>query len=319
MLTLKTKSHFIIDNKGIKYYSMEGLDIIHEEMLRLLRIIGEICTDNNIPYWVDGGSLIGAIRHSGFIPWDDDLDISVLKTDYTKLIDLLQAYSLTHEDCMLFYEPVQRWHACNYFASTLVFSRSYGSEILIPIKVDIRPLNGYKPEKLEANKQKRDIANTILFHKNMGYYPQEKINKMSTKEKENFFIDYNYFYGHSIDQNFMLAHPYYEFSNEFPLQLSDIFPLVDCKFEDMIVKVPCKYDRLLTELYGNYMALPAIENRAPVAIEVVKKQINIFTARKNAEYISKEQNCLLGKIRRRLFFAKFIGYTKLFSIKLYER
>lgn len=78
-------------NKESILYS-KGLNDVHQEMLKLLSIIDDIAESNNIKYWIDGGSLIGTVRHNGFIPWDDDFDISLLKEDYLKLITALDDF-----------------------------------------------------------------------------------------------------------------------------------------------------------------------------------------------------------------------------------
>mgnify|MGYP001534205055 CR=1 FL=1 len=91
MLSNIQKSHILINEQGIDFYTVKGLNDVHQEMLKLLSIIDDIAESNNIKYWIDGGSLIGTVRHNGFIPWDDDFDISLLKEDYLKLITALDA------------------------------------------------------------------------------------------------------------------------------------------------------------------------------------------------------------------------------------
>lgn len=59
-------------------------------MLEILKSIDKICRDNKIPYILSSGTVLGAFRHGGFIPWDDDLDIELLKEDYKKLLSLLE-------------------------------------------------------------------------------------------------------------------------------------------------------------------------------------------------------------------------------------
>ena len=77
----------ILDNRE------EGCDELGQAklvMLKLLRVFDDICRKNNLKYWLDGGTLIGAIRHNGFIPWDDDIDVAMLSDDYEKFIEIAQ-------------------------------------------------------------------------------------------------------------------------------------------------------------------------------------------------------------------------------------
>lgn len=62
-----------------------------QRMVELLLAFDTICKRHHIRYWLIGGTLIGAARHQGFIPWDDDMDVQMLREDYLKMIEILPA------------------------------------------------------------------------------------------------------------------------------------------------------------------------------------------------------------------------------------
>ncbi len=63
---------------------------VHAVLLEMIEVIDKICVKHNIPYFLNGGSALGAVRHQGFIPWDDDLDIAMMVDDYKRFIDALK-------------------------------------------------------------------------------------------------------------------------------------------------------------------------------------------------------------------------------------
>lgn len=67
---------------------MASYDIkqLHERLLRILVMFDKVCRDYGLRYCINGGTLLGAVRHKGFIPWDDDLDVAMPRPDYEKLI-----------------------------------------------------------------------------------------------------------------------------------------------------------------------------------------------------------------------------------------
>lgn len=64
------------------------------EALKILEYIDKVCIENNINYWISSGTCLGAIRHGGFIPWDDDIDIEILKKDYKKFKQVITKQNL---------------------------------------------------------------------------------------------------------------------------------------------------------------------------------------------------------------------------------
>jgi len=78
--------------EDLSHYNPEG-SVMRKTQLRLLEILDVfdgICRKHHIDYWLDCGTLLGARRHGGFIPWDDDFDVCILHSDYKKLVSVLE-------------------------------------------------------------------------------------------------------------------------------------------------------------------------------------------------------------------------------------
>ncbi len=81
-----------------KIYNPEGSELrsLQLKMLEILKTVTAICDKHGLPYWLSGGTLLGAVVHDGFIPWDDDIDIEMLRSDYKKLLKILPAELPAH-------------------------------------------------------------------------------------------------------------------------------------------------------------------------------------------------------------------------------
>ena len=85
----------MIDQEALKAeYNPEGSELrnLQHHLMETMMELDKICRENNISYMLTGGNVLGAVRHGGFIPWDDDMDIALLKTDYNRLIKVLRNY-----------------------------------------------------------------------------------------------------------------------------------------------------------------------------------------------------------------------------------
>lgn len=252
-------------------------------MLRLLKILDEICRENNIEYWIDCGTLLGAVRHQGFIPWDDDLDISVPADQYHKLLDILHEKSLTDESMFLFYyksKTAKYW--CEYIGSTLFITGGKAC------KVDIFPMKF-----IDGKDQKKDDIITYRANyfctgntlKNTKYIKEFKL----WIEKE--FISAAHFMDYYNDEympscnhkkaDSLLIYPFGTYDNpkrQYHLY-TDVFPLKEIEFEGCKFFSPNNAHQHLIKNYGDYMKLPPKSKQKPVAkkffscsnVETVKK------------------------------------------------
>ena len=253
-----------------------NLKKLQSELILMLNEIDAVCTKNNITYFLVGGTLLGAKRHQGFIPWDDDLDIAMLREDYQKFEQICK----TELNNNLYFK---NFHLdTNYF---LPFGKickkntSYVTEIDCNLKkdneifIDVFPLDYVKKEdsinqKIQAltvkgiraviwRRKKLNIASTTLkvriiqllclpFSTKFLMKYQEKIMQKYNNKKLNYLVNngsnYNY-------KKQTMPYNYY-------------FPAKKMKFENKEFSVPNQTEKVLEKIYGkDYMILPPIEKR----------------------------------------------------------
>lgn len=236
-------------------------------LLDILKYFDGVCRKHNIKYTLCGGTLIGAIRHKGFIPWDDDIDIYMLREEYDRFRELWNKE--THK----FY----RYVAIDDFdnpASCLVakiFDTRYeGKGNFVPF-IDIFPLD-YMEDTEEDNRMLKECGWYIFAsYKFRDKYQKSNnlFNKIVYKWKAKRYFKkvlriFDYYKNRNIKTDTLVSVGFHHIEGKkgfIPAYLLDEFIEVD--FEGEKIPIITKYDELLTAYYGDYMQLPPEEERVP--------------------------------------------------------
>lgn len=258
--------------------SLTQLDILKQIELELLDEFVRICNKYKLNYFLSGGSCLGAIRHSGFIPWDDDIDVSMPRDDYQRFIELapielnsqyvLQCYE-TEENCGLIFAKIRK--------KGTVYSEVYSHHIDMSqgIWIDIFPYDYLPDNTNEQEKQYRKVQ----FYKNLyiiksGYkLPQ---GKRGVSALAYYFAKIMLYF---VPRKFLIeklaksmtlfkaggewvipfggAHTF----NEERMPSSMMEEYIDVPFEGRTCKTLKQYDKYLSKLYGEYMQIPPEDKR----------------------------------------------------------
>lgn len=246
--------------------------------LDIMQDVHQFCVDNNIRYSLGCGSLIGAIRHNGFIPWDDDIDILMPRQDYEKFCSIY--HSVKGYECMCF-QKGEYWSAyarvCDT-QKTYVHSPSPISTRHLGVWIDILPIDGAEDDEdifmehaNEALVYYKRLLKIRSFQKllNGGLLIRMGFHVISFIKR----LDINKITGNYIDccKRVPFGKTKYAAIYTVPLlgaprhHLYDAFKdYILVPFEDKVFYVIKGYDHYLTNIYGNYMKLPPVEKRVPV-------------------------------------------------------
>ena len=246
------------------------LDDLKKTELDILKKFIFVCDKLNINYYLYGGTLIGAVRHQGFIPWDDDIDVCMFREDYNKFIKEGQKY-LDKKYFIQTYETDKGY--LNNFAkirnsnTTFIESSVKDIEMNHGIYIDIFPIDKlykynvlkeklihYKLYKHYYLEKGRFIQKIFVRFANLLYNRKTKI--QLCKMLDNIYTKKNNFVTKKVI-NYSGA---WGIKRESHL-IEDFSKAIDLKFEDIYVKAPIGYKRILTDTYGDYMKLPPEEKR----------------------------------------------------------
>ncbi len=214
-----------------------------------LRLFDNICKKYNLSYWLDGGTLLGAIRHKGFIPWDDDIDIGMLRDDYNKIADVMEK----ELPCDLF--EINEGKGFYRKVIRVIFRNS-------PIQIDIWPYDKYYTKDLsffELDKLRDDIFfcyekfwqdfSALDVEKGTIPFPRREISEYCDK----FILKNNKI---NTDAPLLFRGPEAWLNRRCVYDWGDIMPIKYMSFEDCEFAVPNNSLSFLDKYYGEYMSLP---------------------------------------------------------------
>jgi lipopolysaccharide cholinephosphotransferase len=256
-------------------------------LLEMYIDVNNVCEKYGLDLLLTGGSALGAVRHNGFIPWDDDLDLAMERKDYNKLLEI---FDLELGDKYLLNAPNYKTTAKTRFAK--IFKRGtimleigdVGTNFPTNVFLDIFPIENI-PDNNVIRKLKGALCNCLMFigsqvslYKNKNdilkrFMTQSKEGKYSYYIKNTVGIIFSFLtqktWFNLID-NVLSASKGKRYCN-IPtgrkhyfgeiMERKDYFPPTIGEFEGLKVKLPNNINKALTNLYGDYMQIPSKDKR----------------------------------------------------------
>ena len=267
-----------------EYENPEDLKRVQRLSTLILAELDRVCRKLEIPYVVFAGTALGAVRHGGFIPWDDDVDVAMARADYERFLteapkEFDQRFYIANsrnEPCF----PCTFSYLC--LSDTLCIPTFYKDcEFKKPLSIDIFPLDRVPEDDDAFKRQTRRTwfwgrlaflratpapylsfdgikRHVVLAACGLAHILLRLFNvKMEVIQRK--WDDAAQMYNGTTSPIFA---DYSEWDqSRWSVLENELFDSIDVPFESIIVKLPRNYDAMLTRLYGDYMTLPPVEQR----------------------------------------------------------
>ena len=244
-------------------------------LLETLESIDKCCRENNINYSLSWGSLIGAVRHHGFIPWDDDIDLMMSRNDYNRFLEVyaderFNVYTpLKDKNCIQLLTKIYR-------KDTRILFNNYKKKSLFGLWVTIFPYDNAPDEGLKEWEKKRTILLSLYHFKTVRYLDIDslarKIAKFLLKIPVVFYSSFTL--AKKIEKHLSICNKHktkniciwdngvgFNCFFYFPSELFEEY--VDVDFDGIKSRMIKGYDTFLRMYFGDYMQLPPEDERVP--------------------------------------------------------
>ena len=264
----------------MKEIELEELHMIHLEMLK---DIDAFCRTNDIRYSLGGGTLLGAIRHKGFIPWDDDVDIMMPRDDYDRFISTYNSKNSPFK-CINYVKKkdvryAKAW-AKVHDTRTICKETQEKADLRHGVFIDVFPIDGLPEDerkcakflKRNASYKHRLKMSMVRVHKysrNMNIFkfvlsqivPTKVWKKLSDRTSRKYRFDISKYAGATTGSYLM--------RERYPRELFEHY--IDIPFEGCTLRAVKEWHTYLEQHYNNYMTLPPEDQRATHSIKAYWK------------------------------------------------
>lgn len=250
------------------------LNKLQKILLNMVNDFSEACEKNNLKYFMIGGTLLGAIRHHGFIPWDDDIDIGMPRTDYDKFIskaDTILPNYLTISNSGINNRKNEFLFVKLYHKGTTLIEKPEGDlfERIGGIYIDIFPVDGAGNSKLYAVVKMKILAilrkillysSICIEHKRHKIYIKCKIAQI-LNNKFIFILANNLLKINKLENSKYSANFLGSWGKREIVRTNCFDELIKLRFENIELFGIARYDKYLSNIYGEYMKFPPKEKQ----------------------------------------------------------
>lgn len=257
-------------------YNDETLHKIQELELMILKDFIAICEENNLEYFIYGGSALGAVRHGGFIPWDDDIDIIMFRKDYEKFKEITLAKPNEKYDFLTSKTKDYFFLFSKIMLKDTVFEEWWVNQVdfNLGIYIDIFVLDNVPDNKLKRFihvKRCRILdklpAISVVKFEDYPFIVQlltnitHKVFKLLNIKRESLIAKTQKLLTKYNNQDCKYVCDISALNHPQIYKIADFKPHKKIKFENLEVTCPNNVDNILTQIYGNYMELPPESER----------------------------------------------------------